>query len=412
MKKNSKIFVTLFLIVFCFCMVGFTIYAWYNTQILRLDEINFTSNPEDHLELLMGRVNSNGNHEFTNLQNQTDANGNVLVDENGNPVQKAVGINPIRPEQFDMAEAKYDTYSYYYPTLDENDSKAKPQVSGSYTFDNFTFGVVDNLVEAKPENIVYLRLEIPSGIGADLKFALHYAGDTPVDFYRYVESTEAGKYTLSEWGTDTASLDILNALKQIEIPTGETTPVRSFIQYQYYLTKTAYADAQALEAAIQNAKTSIDSASIKEVEAELVSLEEQLKQLVAQLEAETDETEKEAIQTNIDNKKAEINAKKEVITNSKWSSYINFYQYGFTDLDNNTPNITNTTNTFITEKITDHVIDYDSNTVCYLYIKITPDMDAFAELINNCGTDSRIYIDFDIKMQFEIIDNSVETAGN
>ncbi len=297
MLKNRKLNRIISSIALILCVASVTTYAWFASNLRSNGDLNFTtSKSEAPLTLMIGRVtnstiaDSSAKHAF-------------------NTTVEAVKLND---------DGTVDTRTFYYPTKDDN----RPSAGGTVVLNDVTLGKIDNLVEPKPDNIVYLRLTIPSGTGDTLRFALSYKGTNHMAFCQY----DANGLITALPDSDTTTL---TALKQIEIPADATAPACSYLQYQYVLTDALYADGEALEA-----------------------------------------------------------------TTPAWSENVNFYEYGYTDADGADPNIS-TTDSRIEETV-------DSTKTYYLYIRVTPNLAAYAAAMNIISQYPVSFMDFDIQMQFEV----------
>ncbi len=300
MKKQRKFNILIALTAMFLCVTSLVTYAWF-TSALNSGNLNFTTSQlEVPLPLWLGRISTS-----------------------------EAGANPAGQHSFDeeMKAYKNDDQNrnpFYYPIIENLVNR--PSSETTMRLDNITFGNINDLSELKPENIVYLCLEIPAGTGEHFGFSLQYANADYLSLWVY----DGSKLTAVK--DNLTNVENLNGL--------------SLLQYQYVLTS------------VEKSEENADQSTVGMPYAS-----------------------GEAVESAIDADKADALA---------WSEPISF---------------TGSANFQYNRDLSDF-----ANKVYYLYIKITPNLEAYTNAINYIYSPS-VYMDFDIKMEFEITDKAINSAN-
>ncbi len=152
--KSSRKFSLLLTVTALFLVLSITIAAWFAT--VNSTEIGFnTGDVQSEMKLWVATVDT-----------YTSSGTSVRPDESSRKFST--------------------TYENYYPiagTTLRNDKEIVDNVNAekagtltTTTLENYTFGLIDNLLDIRPDNITYLKIEVPESINT-IRFNIHYDED-------------------------------------------------------------------------------------------------------------------------------------------------------------------------------------------------------------------------------------------
>ncbi len=302
-----------------FLSMSMSIYAWFSLSKSLKDPIEFTTGATDvPLNMYIGRVRAAASYQ--------EGDENYLE----------AGQESTRFESL----CGVDAFKVGHIGMSGNGNNGDQTLT--YTLADISFGSLASLGDPEPENIIYLRLEVPSANGTNLLFALSYTDDTAPGAIPYLNiyqktDTEYTKYTGEDAIADVDAADAAH---------------NGFLQYQYAISTKRYALSAEVPQVDENDPIPFD---------DTISAAQDANQLTFIGDGNED--------------------------------WIDFKTYTCANAAANT-----TWNPYNPEMPGDVTVD----TPYYIYIKIIPNTDAFADVIDTLPSDA--LMTFSLQLQFEITD--------
>ncbi len=295
-----------------FLSMSMSIYAWFSLSKSLKDPIEFTTGAtEVRLKMYMGRVPAAASCQ----EGDSHPGQEITREETLCKINDATGIGQVGMARPSMTEG-----------------------ATAYTVNlaDVSFGVLGSLGDPDPENIIYLRLEVPAGNGTNFHFAMSYGKGSYINLYKHPDGDgDASHYVPMDMPAQVTQAD---------------KDHNGFLRFQYALSTEYFSlDGQPKEIDGVKPVTIIEAQSRDDSPLQFIG------------------------------------------DDGTTDDWIDFNTYTCSDANANRP-----ANFFYP----DDVANLSSTDPYYLYIKIVPNPDAFAQAIDSFPSDC--FMDFSIRAQFEI----------